>query len=80
METYTASDASIHLLQLINRVNDKHEPIFVNGDHGQVVLISADDYQSIQETLYLISIPGMRESILEGQKKKTEECSTELPW
>lgn len=80
MQTYTASDVRAHLFQFIDRIADEHEPICVMGDSNQIVMISAEDYKSMQETLYLMSIPGMEESIEEGRKTKIEDCSTELPW
>ena len=78
METYTASDASVHLLQLMKRISSEHEPICVQGEVGRIVMISEEDYSAIQETLYLMSIPGMVESILEADEEKIEDCTKEL--
>lgn len=80
VQIYTASDVRSHLFQLIDRIADEHEPICVMGENNQIVMISAEDYKSIQETLYLMSIPGMRESIQEGRAESLEDCATELPW
>jgi len=44
------------------------------------VLISEEDWEAIQETLYLLSVPGMRESIREGMNTPVEECDEELEW
>lgn len=79
IQTYTASDVRSHLFAFIDRIADEHEPICVMGENNQIVMISAEDYKSIQETLYLMSIPGMQESIEAGRKTKIEDCSTELP-
>lgn len=56
-----------------------HEPVLITGKNN-IVMISEDDWESIQETLYLMSIPGMYESLVEGMNTPTEECSKELPW
>lgn len=80
MDIYTASDARSKLYRLIDYVAESHEPIYVSGKRNKAVLISEEDYKAIQETLYLLSVPGMRESILEGKKEKIEECSEKLPW
>ena len=80
MKTYTASDVRAHLFQFIDRIAGEHEPICVMGETNQIVMLSAEDYKAMQETLYLMSIPGMQESIEKGRNTKIEDCSTELPW
>ena len=80
MQVYTPSDAGHQLQALMNQVIAGHEPIYIGNNEEQIVMISAEDYRSIQETLYLMSIPGMRKSILEGRLEKIEDCTTELPW
>ena len=68
------------LFGLVDRVNESHEPITITGKRGNAVLVSESDWRSIQETLYLKSIPGVWESIEEGMKEPIEECSDDLPW
>ncbi len=78
METYSASDTSVTLSQLVNRIALDHKPICIKGNGNNAILLTEEDYSAIQETIYLMSIPGMHESILEGRSEKN--CSTELPW
>ena len=80
METYSASDACIHLSELINRIACDNKPICVQGDNSNVVIITEEEYSSIRETLYLMSIPGMVDSILKADEEKLEDCLTELSW
>ncbi len=56
------------------------KPVVITGKRNNAVLISADDWASIQETMYLLSVPGMRESIQEGLQTSTDECDSELNW
>lgn len=81
METkYTATEARKQLYGLVDRVQESHEPVWIAGKRGTAVLISEDDWRAVQETLYLVSIPGMRESILEGMATPVEELEGELDW
>lgn len=80
MPILNASDARANLYRLIDQTNESHEPIIISGKRNKAVLISEDDWKSIQETLYLTSIPGMRESIIEGMKEPLSESSKELNW
>ncbi len=80
MNVITTSRAGTKLPYLINEVADSHKPILITGQHVNAVLISEEDWSAIQETLYLLSIPGMRESIREGLQTPIEECSKELKW
>jgi len=66
--------------QLLIESEKSHEPIHIIGEKSTGVLISLDDWQAIQETLYLLSIPKMRESIVRGLKTPVEKCSSELAW
>jgi prevent-host-death family protein len=80
MTTLTASQARARLYKLIDEASASHEPIQITGKRGNAVLVSEDDWRAIQETLYLLSVPGMRESIREGLKTPVEECSEDLDW
>jgi len=80
MTTLTASQARSMLYKLLDKAALSHEPIQISGKRHNAVLISEDDWRSIQETLYLLSIPGMRESIRKGLKTPIKECSRKLTW
>ena len=80
MPTLTATEARSKLYRLIDEAATCHEPIVITGKRGNAVLISEDDWRSIQETIYLLNIPGMRESIQEGLATPIENCSEELNW
>jgi len=80
MTILNATEARSKLYSLIDETIHTHEPIVITGKRGNAVLISKDDWEAIEETLYLVSIPGMKESILEGLKEPISECSEELDW
>lgn len=80
MTTLTASKARAKLYKLLDQASSSHEPIQITGKRSNAVLVSEDDWRSIQETLYLLSIPGMRESIRKGLKEPVGKCRTELKW
>jgi len=80
MPIIKAPDARSKLYRLIDEVASSHEPITITGKRGNAILISEDDWRAIQETLYLLSIPGMGDSIRKGLKTSLEECSGELDW
>ena len=80
MKTMTASEARANLYRLLDEVAVASEPIAITGKRANAVLISADDWRSIQETLYLLSIPGMRKSIREGLTTPIDECMESLDW
>lgn len=80
MTTLTATEARKSLYNLLDEVAASHDPIQIVGKRNSAVLISEEDWRAMQETLYLVSIPGMRESIQEGLSTPVEECSEELTW
>lgn len=80
MTTLTATEARKHLYNLLDDVADSHEPIQISGKRHSAILISETDWRAIQETLFLESIPGMRESIVKGLKIPLEKCDKELDW
>nr|WP_236848212.1 type II toxin-antitoxin system Phd/YefM family antitoxin [Chlorobaculum limnaeum] len=75
-----ASEARANLSRLLDEVAESHKPAIITGKRSNGILISEEDWNSIQETLYLMSIPGMRESIREGMETPVESCSGELDW
>ena len=80
MNTLTASEARANLYRLIDQAVESHQPVVITGRRANAVLLSAEDWQSIQETLYLLSVPGMRESIKEGMAEPIDGCAKELDW
>lgn len=80
MKTIPITRARAELFGLVSEVNDAHEPVQITARHGDAVLVSERDWQAIQETLYLLSVPGMRESIREGMETPVEDCSDTLDW
>ena len=80
MTTITATEARKRLYNLVDDVAEFHDPVQIVGKRNSAVLVSEEDWRAIQETLYLTSIPGMRESIQEGLKTPVEECDEELNW
>ena len=74
------NEAQLQLQNLINTVSQSHQPVVIEGEGGNAVLLSESDWASIQETLYLLSIPGMRESIRKGLVTPIEDCDQELNW
>ena len=80
MRTLTASEARTNLYRLMDQSAESHQPILISGKRTNAVLLSAEDWDAIQETLYLLSIPGMRESIKEGIAEPVDECAKALDW
>jgi len=80
MPSINATEARSRLYKLLDEIAESHEPILITGKRANAVLISENDWRSIQETLYLLSIPGMRESIREGLNTPVEKCSDRLDW
>lgn len=80
MKTITATKARENLYKLLDETAKSHIPFQITGKRTNAVLVSEDDWRAIQETLYLLSIPGMRESIREGLETKVDDCAMELEW
>ncbi len=80
MTTITASAARARLFGLLDQAAEDHEPIQITGRRSNAVLISEEDWRAIQETLYLVSIPGMRKSIRDGMKTPVDKCSNAPGW
>jgi antitoxin YefM len=76
----TASEARAGLYRLIDQTTESHQPILISGKRNSAVLVSAEDWQAIQETLYLLSVPGMRESIKKGMAEPLDKSAKELNW
>jgi len=80
MTTIKATEARARLYKLLDEASESHEPIQITGKRANAILISEDDWRSIQETLYLLSIPSMRESIRKGLKTAVKKCSERPGW
>ena len=80
MNTISAQDAGERLDALIDQVVASREPLLITGMERTAVLISEEFWRGIQDTLDLVSIPGMRESILDGMGTLLPELSSELRW
>ncbi|MFM7580205.1 MAG: type II toxin-antitoxin system Phd/YefM family antitoxin [Microcystaceae cyanobacterium] len=76
----TVNEAQKQLPNLIDSVNQSHQPVIISGENSNAVLLSEMDWRSMQETLYLLSIPEMRESIQAGLNTPIEDCDEELEW
>ena len=80
MPTLPATKARASLYALIDQAHAAHQPIQITGKRSNAVLISVEDWGAIQETLYLLSIPGMRASIRKGLATPVKACATALKW
>jgi prevent-host-death family protein len=78
--TISVTEARKKLHRLLDTVSKLHEPLQISGRHGSAVLVSEEDWRAIQETLYLLSIPGMRKSIRSGLKTSLRHCSKDPGW
>lgn len=80
MSVLKATEARANLYNLIDETADSHQPIIITGKRNNAVLLSEEDWNAINETLYLVSIPGVRESIKEGLEADLSECKKEIDW
>jgi prevent-host-death family protein len=80
MKVVSATAARANMYKLIDEAASSHEPVCITGKRGNAVLLSEEDWRAVSETLYLLSLPGMRESVLEGLATPLEECSDEPGW
>lgn len=80
MDTISATQARSNLYRLIDQTAENHQPVVISGKRHDAVLLSAEDWAAIQETLFLLSVPGMRESIIAGMNTAIEQCDEALDW
>jgi len=80
MTRLSASEARARLYGLLDEAAEAHEPIQISGKRNNAVLVSESDWRAIQETLYLLSVPGMRESIRKGMKTSARKCASTPGW
>ena len=80
MTTVNVTEARANLYKLIDDASVSHEPVVITGKRGNAVPLAEDDWNAINDTLYLLSVTGMRESIIEGMQENLDTTSTELEW
>ncbi len=80
MKTYTATEARKNIYQLIQTLESEHEPVAIKNKDSTVIMIAKSDWNAIQETLYLTSIPDMKKSIVKGLKTPLSKCSKKINW
>jgi antitoxin YefM len=80
MKTISASVARANLYKLLDDASESHEPVQITGKRKNAVLVSEEDWRAVQETLFLLSIPKMRESIRRGMKTPIRKLSTKPGW
>jgi prevent-host-death family protein len=78
-KSISISQARANIFKLVEEINYNHTPIIITGKKNDAVLLSLDDWNAIQETLYLNAIPNLRDSIIEGINTPLEECE-EFKW
>ena len=78
MKTITATSARSDLYRIIDSAQSSHEHVQITGKRGNAVLVAEDDWRALQETVYLLSIPGMRDSIVAGMAEDIDDCSEEI--
>lgn len=78
MEIYTTSQARQDLFKLVDAAGQTHEPVYIVGKRNKAVLISDEDYRAMLETLHIMSVPGLKESIIEMDSKPIEEYSDDI--
>jgi antitoxin YefM len=80
MDILSATEARANLFRLIDEAAESHQPVVISGKRNSAVLVSQEDWTAIQETLFLLSIPGMRESIRKGMDTPLSKMSKQLKW
>ena len=80
MDTITTSEARARLYGLLDETAQSHRPLLITGRRANAVLVAEEDWRAIQETLYLLSVPGLRKSIREGMKTPVSRCAKKVTW
>ena len=80
MATLNATEARANLYKLIDDTVASHVPVIITGKRGNAVLLAEEDWNAINATLHLLSVPGMRESIVEGMQEPLDDCANALDW
>jgi len=80
MNTVDAKEAGGKPDRILDEAAEAHQPVLTTGMRASAVLVPEEDWNAIQETLYLLSVPGMRESVRVGLETPIEECEKEPGW
>jgi antitoxin YefM len=82
MTTLTVTNARKQLYSLVKEVGEYNEPVTIVGKNCSAVLVSEEEWSAIQETLYLLSVPGMRDALMDAKNEPIEDCvgEDELDW
>lgn len=82
MKILNPTEARKNIYKIQREIIKSHEPVLITGKEGNTIMVSEEDWNAIQETLFLLSVPGMRESIKKGMETPLEECLDleELGW
>ncbi len=80
MRSMKAGDARQMFYKLLDETASHHEPVLITGPRSNAVLVSEEDWNAIQETLHLLSVPGLRKSIAEGIATPIDQCDQEPGW
>ena len=78
MNIYTTSQARQELFKLVDATNQTHEPVYIVGKRNKAVLISEEDYSAMIETLHIMSVPGLKESIIKMDNDPLDEYSEKI--
>ena len=78
MTVISITKARVQLYKLIDLLQTGQPPVLITGKKGNAVLVSEDDWRSISETVHLLSIPGMKESIQEGMSEDIDDCADDI--
>ena len=70
-----ASNARTDLFTLLAGINSDHEPVLITSRNGNGVLVAEEDWRGIEATLHLLSVPGLREALLEARAEPVEEMA-----
>ena len=80
MITVSVKEASDKLPDLVENTIEELEPVLVSGKKNNAVLMAESDWQAMNETLQLLSVPGMRDAIKNGLSENLESTSRKLNW
>ncbi len=76
----TVSQARTNIYKIMDETAETHQPIMITGKRNNVVMLSEEDWNAIEETLFLNSIPGMASSIKEAMEAPNSEFSEDIEW
>lgn len=80
MKSISAAKLKNNFYDVLEELSLEDKPIKITGKKNNAILITEDHWNSLQETMCLLSIPGMKESILEAKNEPIENWSSKLPW